>query len=208
MIAHTTKQDIEKIKKWFDVSKCDFKSAIACDIEHYKNVIHKITTDLELNNKPKLKSKILSGIEIYSQTDIDEIVFDYCCHPKKGDMIVGFIEANRVYIHHKMCEQAIKYMQEHKPMVFVKWADEKLYSYNLIASLQNEKGALAEFLTYLSKLNIDIHSIELGKEQNSYIKYCELNFDTKEADINTLRAKIEQKIKVIHLAYADDAYKS
>ena len=207
MVAHITKQDISKIKQWFESSKCESQATISCDIEHYKQVLHKVTNEFALDYKPKLKSQTISGIDIYAQSEIKEVVFDYCCHPKKGDMIVGFIDDDKVYIHHKMCEQAIKYMQEHRPMVFVKWAEEKLFSYNLIASLQNEKGALANFLTYLSKLDIDINSIELGKEKNSYIKYCELNFDTKEADINLLRAKIEQKIKVIHLAYADDAYK-
>jgi len=66
---------------------------------------------------------------------------------------------------------------------------------------------LAEFLNYLVKLNIDIVSIELGKERNDYIKYCELVFESKEADINALRAKIESKIKVIELVRTDDAYR-
>jgi len=67
---------------------------------------------------------------------------------------------------------------------------------------------LANFLTYLVKLNIDISSIELGKESGDYVRYCELGFESKEADINTLRAKIDQKIKVIHLIRTDDAYKN
>ncbi len=72
----------------------------------------------------------------------------------------------------------------------------------------NETGALANFLTFLVKLNIDINLIELGKEHNAYVKYCELGFDSKESDINKLRAKLEQKIKVIHLIRTDDAYKN
>jgi len=208
ILANETNQKVNTIKNWFDATKCDSQSSMPCDIEHYKHVIHKIVTDLSLETKPKLHSNVISDIEIVSATPVSDVVFDYCCHPKKGDMIVGFLEGQRVHIHHKMCDQAIKYMQEQRAMVFVKWEEQKLYSYNLIASLQNAKGALAEFLTYLSKLDIDINSIELGKEKSSYIKFCELNFDTKEADLNALRAKIEQKIKVIHLAYADDAYKS
>jgi guanosine-3',5'-bis(diphosphate) 3'-pyrophosphohydrolase len=93
-------------------------------------------------------------------------------------------------------------------MVFVKWESLNIYNYNLIASLHNEKGALAEFLTYLVKLNIDINSIELGKESNTYIKYCEIGFESREADIQALRNKIEKKIKVIHLIRTDDAYKN
>lgn len=87
-------------------------------------------------------------------------------------------------------------------------SSKKIYKYKIIASLHNEKGALADFLTYLVKLNIDIISIEIGEESVEYTKYCELSFESKEADINTLRAKIEKKIKVIDLIHTNDAYKN
>ncbi len=74
--------------------------------------------------------------------------------------------------------------------------------------MHNEKGALAEFLTFLVKLDVDINSIELGKDNSDYIKYCELVFESKEADINSLRVKIESKIKVVNLVRTDDAYKN
>jgi len=67
---------------------------------------------------------------------------------------------------------------------------------------------MAKFLTYLVKLNIDISSVELGKESGDYIRYCEIGFESNEADINTIRAKIEKKIKVIHFIRTDDAYKN
>jgi GTP pyrophosphokinase len=134
-------------------------------------------------------------------------VFDYCCHPKTGDAVMGFLEKNKVHVHHIMCKNATKQLLAHEPMVFVKWAQQKLYNYKLIGSLHNEKGALANFLTYLVKLNIDISSIELGKDSTDYTKYCEIGFESKEADINTLRVKIESKIKVIHLIRTDDAYR-
>ena len=35
-----------------------------------------------------------------------------------------------------------------------------------------------------------------------------LEFESKESDINILRSKIEQKIKVIQLIRTDDAYKN
>ena len=101
-----------------------------------------------------------------------------------------------------------KKLEENEPMVFVRWAKDSLYKYKLIASIHNEKGALAEFLTYLVKLNIDILSIELGKENSDYIHYCELIFEAKEADINRLRVKMESKIKVIELVRTNDAYKN
>ena len=121
---------------------------------------------------------------------------------------MGFLDKNRINVHHKLCSIATKKLEEEVPMVFIKWAHTKLYNYKLIASLHNEKGALAEFLAYLARLNIDISTIELGKESEEYIKYCELEFEAKEGDINALRVKIETKIKVIDLIRTDDAYRT
>ena len=121
---------------------------------------------------------------------------------------MGFLDKNKVNVHHKMCSNAGKKLDDAQKMVFLKWTHEKIYSYNLIASLHNEKGALADFLTFLVKLNIDISSIELGKENSEYTKFCELEFEAKESDINALRVKIGNKIKVIHLTRKDDAYKN
>ena len=205
-----------RIEEWFDFHKCDNRSNIPTDIEHFKNVIGQYVSDISKNNRFsrflskhrfKLKSKVISGIEIFSTTGINDVVFDYCCHPKSGDEIMAFVEKSKVHVHHKLCSHAYKRLDENTPMAFIRWKKEMNYHYNLIASMHNEKGALAEFLTYLVKLNIDISSIELGKDSADYIKYCELGFESKESDINTLRKKLESKIKVIHLIRTDDAYR-
>ena len=208
IVATAISVETSSIEDWFSVNRCDTQAKIPCDIEHFKNVIYRYTERKKLENRFKLSSKIFSGIEIFSVNDVDDVVFDYCCHPKSGDEIIGFLENKKVYVHHKMCDQALKMIDEKKDMVFVRWEEQKIYKYNLIISMQNEKGALANFLTYLAKLDIDINSIELGKEKSNYIKYCEIEFESKMADINTLRLKMEHKIKVIHLVRTDDAYKN
>jgi len=199
---------VEKIAQWFKSQKCDSQSNIPSDKEHYKNILTRMSKDMNIDKKLNLHSYQISSLDILTTKDVDNVVFDYCCHPKNGDEIMAFLENDKVHVHHKMCEHAIKQVGEYKPMVFIGWEDKKHYNYNLIVSLQNEKGALANFLIYLAKLNIDIISIELGKESDTHIKYCELSFEAKEADINTLRGKIEQKIKVIHIIRTDDAYKN
>nr|WP_275848219.1 RelA/SpoT family protein [Sulfurimonas sp. SAG-AH-194-I05] len=205
-----------RIEEWFENNDCDGRSNIPCDIEHFRGVIGKYTADISKNSRFKgflsrhrfkLKSKIISGLEVFSTMGINDVVFDYCCHPKSGDEIMAFVEKSKVHVHHKMCAHANKKIENNDPMVFIRWKKEHNYKYNLIASLHNEKGALAQFLTYLVKLNIDISSIELGKDTADYVKYCELSFETKEADINALRVKIGNKIKVIHLIRTDDAYR-
>lgn len=205
-----------RIEEWFDINGCDGRSSIPCDIEHFRSVISKYTTEIGKNNrftnflsrhKFKLKSKIISGLEIFSTQNINDVVFDYCCHPKSGDEVMAFVEKSKVHVHHKMCGHAHKKLENKEPMVFIRWEKKNKHTYQLIASLHNEKGALAEFLTYLVKLNIDISSIELGKDSSDYVKYCELGFEAQEADINALRVKISNKIKVIHLIRTDDAYR-
>ncbi|MBU0720193.1 RelA/SpoT family protein [bacterium] len=206
-----------RVEEWFETHSCDNLSNIPCDIEHFRNVISKYTAEISQNNRFKsflsrhrfkLKSTTLSGIEIFSSGSVNDVVFDYCCHPKTGDEIMAFLEKGKVHVHHKMCQNAAKKLDSNEAMVFVRWERQNIYHYNLIASLHNEKGALANFLTFLVKLNIDINSIELGKERDNYIQYCELGFESKESDINALRIKLEQKIKVIHLIRTDDAYKN
>jgi len=206
-----------RISEWLAQNNCENSANIAYDVEHFKNVIHRYTADISKNNRFKaflsrhrfkLKKSTITGLDIYATSSISDVVFDYCCHPKQGDEVMGFLEKNKVNVHHKMCKVAHKKLEENKPMVFISWAHEKHYKYNLIASLHNEKGALAEFLTFLVKLNTDLVSIELGKDNTDYTKYCELSFESQEADINALRVKIESKIKVIQFVRADDAYKN
>jgi len=217
IVATAMSLNNSRVEEWFKKNHCDSLANLPNDIEQFKNVIHKYLSEIGKNSRFKafisrhrfkLKKYEFAGLEVYATSSIGDVVFDYCCHPKPGDEVVAFLEKGKAHVHHKMCSNAAKKLEAGEPMVFVKWAQENLYKYKLIASLHNAKGALAEFLTYLVKLDIDILSIELGKESSDYIQYCELVFTTKEADINRLRAKIESNIKVIHLVRTDDAYKN
>lgn len=206
-----------RIMEWFKSNACENIAHIATDAEHLKNVLHKYIVEISKNSRFrrfitrhrfKLKHYKIGAIELYANNSVHDVVFDYCCHPKFGDEIMAFYEKGKAHIHHKMCQKGGEELHKKHKMVFVQWTKENLYRYKLIASLHNEKGALAEFLAYLAKQNIDITSIELGKENTDYIKYCDIVFESKEADINTLRGKIESKIKVVHLVRSDDAYKN
>jgi len=206
-----------RIEEWLTEHNCDSRSNIPCDIEHFRNVINIYMTEMSQNSRFggflsrhrfKLKSTILSGVEIFSTSHVNAVVFDYCCHPKAGDEIMAFLDKGKVHVHHKMCKSAAKQLDTQDPMVFVRWEKQNMHHYKLIASLHSKKGALADFLTYLAKQEIDISSIELGKESSEHIKYCELGFESKQGDINSLRVKIDKKIKVVQLIRTDDAYKN
>jgi GTP pyrophosphokinase len=215
IIATVMNLNHSRVVEWFDNINCEKKSTIPIDVNHFKDVIHKYITEISSNSRFKgflskhrfkLKNYTFRGIEIYSASSINNIVFDYCCHPKTGDEIMGFLEKGKAHIHHKMCQSASKQLDANKPMVFVRWEKLNIYNYNMIVSLHSGKGTLAEFLNFLVKLNIDINSIELGQNKSETTRYCELGFESKEADINLLRAKIDKGIKIIHIVRTDDAY--
>ena len=217
IIATVMNLNHSRVQEWLASHNCTSYINIVDDVDHLKNLIGKYTKDIGKNSRFKsfvarhrfkLKKFTMAGMEIYSSSHISNVVFDYCCHPKSGDEIMAFLDKSKVHVHHKMCKNALVKINNYEPMVFIKWAKRKIYRYKLIASLHNEKGALADFLSYLVKLDIDINSIELGKNSGDYTKFCELEFETKEADINAFRAKIDSKIKVIDLVQTNDAYKN
>lgn len=217
IIATVMDLNFNRVSEWLNKHNCENLAHIPTDVEHLKNVVHKYISDIAKNNRFKrfisrhrfkLKKYQISGLDIYSNSSVNDVVFDYCCHPKFGDEVIAFIEKSKAHVHHKMCQNAAKKLEQNERMVFVRWAKEKVFKYKLIASLPNEKGALADFLAFLAKQNIDLVSIELGKDNLDYIHYCDIIFQSEEADINTLRAKIDSKIKVVDLVRSDDAYRN
>ncbi|MDD5156616.1 RelA/SpoT family protein [Sulfurimonas sp.] len=205
-----------RVEEWFEESNCEKRAMIPVDIDHFHEVINKYISEIRQNSRFKgflskhrfkLRQFNLRDLEIYSTSHISDVVFDYCCHPKNGDEVMAFLEKGKAHVHHKMCKTAIKKVEAKEPMVFVRWEKTNTYNYNMIVSLHSGVGTLAEFLNFLAKLKIDINLIELGKNKSESTKFCEIGFESKEADINALRVKIEQKIKVIHLIRTDDAYK-
>jgi RelA/SpoT family (p)ppGpp synthetase len=174
----------------------------------YQEVLGKFFERLSQRNVvcPKPKEFIKEHFRIIAKTKIAKIEFDYCCHPKMGDEIVGFIEKDEVTIHHKLCQEAYKKMEAKMPMVFVTWADEKTARYRLIISLQNRKGILAELLQKLAKLDLNVISIELGIKSSDSAEFCKLEVETKEQNSKKLKEKLSKKFKLIEMISLNDAY--
>ncbi|WP_200763884.1 RelA/SpoT family protein [Nitrosophilus alvini] len=154
----------------------------------------------------KLKRIEKENFVIYTSFSINQIEFDYCCNPKRGDEIVSIKKGNKAIIHHKLCERAQDMIRSGEPMLYVKWSKQNPNRFRLIVSLANKKGALANFLHYLAKLDINVVSIELGRKLESS-NFCELEFESRIDDIETLRKKIESKNKIIEFISCNDAYK-
>lgn len=189
---------------------------IPSELDLLKETVNRFTQDLGENNRFsflsrnrfKVKPYVFASLEVYSNNSVSDAVFDYCCHPKTGDEIVAFLQEGKAHIHHKMCKNAAGMIDRREPMVYVRWKAQHYFRYHLIISMQSAKGVLADLLTYMAKMGADINSIELGKEKSEHTQYCEMEFQTLEADINRLRSKLERKGKIIQFFRTDDAYRS
>lgn len=155
----------------------------------------------------KFKEYLFDNIVIYSNFSINDVSFDHCCHPKFGDDIVALKLNDSAVIHHKMCDKAYdKIMNDHK-MFYCKWAQDALFTYRMVVSLQSKRGELAKLLTYLSLHEINILFIEYGRDKYSENQYCEIEFETNIEEKNKVRLIVEQETKVIEFLSASDAYK-
>jgi len=201
-------EKVELSEQWYRIPR---------ELDFFKEVLNRIKEAMQQNSRFgafwtrdrfKLKPFLFDSIEVLSNQNISDAVFDYCCHPKSGDEVVAFLQEGKAHIHHKMCKHASSMIDEHHPMVFVQWKQQHFSRYHLIISMANAKGSLADLLTYMAKMDCDIESIELGKAKSEHTQYCEMEFQTLERDLNRLRSKLDKKGKIIQFFRTDDAYRS
>ncbi|MEA2029720.1 MAG: TGS domain-containing protein, partial [Campylobacterota bacterium] len=188
------------------------------DLIVYKNVINQFSKHLgkakvrlwELMKRgykvPTVKE--IEHFKLYSNKSISSVNFDYCCHPKMNDEIVAFYnsDSSSMTIHHKLCGDAYKKMEDGGEMLFVKWNNSKVSRYKLIISLQNQKGILANLLLWLGELGLNVVSINLGIENSENADYCYIEVESNKEDKNKLSEKISQKFKLIDIFNVEDAY--
>jgi len=157
----------------------------------------------------KLSIKELEYFNIYSNLNVEEIEFDYCCHPKVGDEIVAFYSRHKAQVHHKLCSKAYDLINtDGSKMLYIKWRNKKSSKYRLIIALQNKKGALLELLQELNKLNLNVTNIELGIKSSDTAEYCKLEVETTSEYNNTIKDIISRKFRLIDCVSLKDAYKS
>jgi len=155
---------------------------------------------------PKEKQK--EHFRFITNKEVKNIEFDYCCHPKVGDSIVGFYNRDNkeLVVHHKLCKEAFKLMKEGKPTLYIEWAIDKVFRYQLIISLQNKKGILAELLQKLATMDLNVLSIELGIKNSESAEFCKIDVETKEQNIGKLKDKLSKRFKLIDMINLNDAY--
>ncbi len=204
-----------QIKEW--IKKEGLENSlhrIATELNYLKEVKNRYLSEYRKSKRmlyllspkyAKLQKKEIENFVFYTSHAISKVEFDYCCHPKRGDEIVAFRKDGTAVIHQKMCHKAQKLIEQNEPMLFVEWKKDSMPRFKLIALLPDKKGALADFLHHLGKMDINIKTIELGKniEQTNL---CEMEFEAPLDDMELLRKKIAQKVKIIEFIQADDAY--
>ncbi len=218
ILMHTFNTKEEKILAWLDKENLTKKvSNIATDSEYFKDVVNalkkysnteKLIFPLLKIGRYKIKKQKFENIVIYSNQNISNVYFDFCCHPKRGDDIFGFKKGNDVFVHHKLCERAGEMMDKSETMVFVKWTKDAPDRYKLIVSLENKKGCLAAFLLYLAKMQINLVTIELGKSEEGHADYFEMILELPDKPIKSIRNNLKTKYSVIEFVSINDAYKS
>jgi len=185
-------------------------------LDYYKEVIHKVAEYMGTKEvrfwellKKGYKKPIVKEIEhfkFFNNKPLDGVEFDYCCHPKVGDQIVAFYKDSKAIIHHKLCKKAYEKILLGEQMIYVNWSTTKLSRYRLTISLQNQKGILADLLTKLSDLDLNVISIELGIQSSDKAEYCQIEVESNESKKSLLSEKISQKFKLIEMISLDDAY--
>ncbi|MDD5406776.1 MAG: RelA/SpoT family protein [Sulfurovaceae bacterium] len=207
-------EDIEPIIEELHLKDNIYRAATQLDF--LKDTIYKIAERIgtkevrswEVFKKgyKKLFTKTIELFEFFGNKNVYNVEFDYCCHPKMNDQIVAFFENDKVIVHHKLCKKAYQKMHDNTPMVYVSWKNSKLSKYRLIISLQNQKGVLAQLLTTLSKMNLNLISIELGINRSDKAEYCKIDVESVESKKSVLESKISKEYKLIEIISLSDAY--
>lgn len=159
-------------------------------------------------DKYEIKEQKIGNFILYSNHKISNIEFDYCCHPKYGDSIMAFVHSGNAMVHHKFCERADKMLEENKDMVFIKWDAKIPKSYKLLFSLENKKGALAEFLALLAKMQVNLLKINLFNEKSSIVDYFEIIIEFLDnIDPELIKDRLKTHCKILDFVSLNDAYK-
>jgi len=146
---------------------------------------------------------LFDNIQVLSNKSISDIEFSFCCHPKRGDEIVGFLHNKKVTIHHKLCSTAIDLIKSRENMVYVEWIKENAISkYLVIVNLQNKKGELAKFVSDLAKLDVSISSIELGVKSD----FCKVEVEIDVKKLDKIAQRLKQTYHIIEFTSIKDAY--
>jgi len=208
--------DVGRISQWVESEKLTKRiSKIAIDSVFLQDVVNMLKKhvkryspfSLMLSDKYTVKKQKFDNIVVYSNYKIDSVELDYCCNPKRGDDIVGFRNIHHVTVHHKFCERALRLIDEKEEMIFVKWSRNAPHRYKIMLSLENRRGSLAEFLTYMTKMQVDLATIRLNETDEGTSDLFEMTVELNEnLNVNEIKERLKDRYKIIEFISLSDAY--
>ena len=157
-------------------------------------LIEKMTNNTYFKKKENYKSDI-----IVSGADDILVSLAKCCHPIKGDDIVGYITKGEGIVVHKSVCNNVKTKNER--LVEVSWNDNSTNSYFSTLNIEVEEGRnyLLDILTIASMKNIIIDSAKTIN-LNNIVKY-EIVIKVKNNDeLNKLKLELEKQKFVIKVS--------
>lgn len=202
----------ERIEEWIEKENLGRRiRQIVSDSTYFKDIVKGLKKYAKKSywfDKYELKEQKIGNFTLYSNHKITNVDFNYCCHPKRGDLVVAFIESSNATVHHKLCDKADKMIEKNKDMVFIKWNLDSTKSYKLIFSLENKKGILAEFLVLLAKMQINVLTINLSRDLSSVVDYFEIAIEIPDSlNPDNVRDRLKTRCKILDFTSLDDAYK-
>jgi RelA/SpoT family (p)ppGpp synthetase len=175
---------------------------ISYNLDSFKNATSIIKNHLSI--KPRflffdnfthysIKQSNINNFIIYHIKTIKEIQISHCCRAKIGDNIVGFLENNKVIVHHKMCIEASSLILEEKPSVFIQWDIINIKKYSMKIKLSHKTKSLASILSFMASIQAEVLSIKLNEKytQNKE-EYCKIKFNSK-IEKYTIQNKFKNK---------------
>ncbi|TXE81517.1 bifunctional (p)ppGpp synthetase/guanosine-3',5'-bis(diphosphate) 3'-pyrophosphohydrolase [Campylobacter peloridis] len=209
LLATVFNKDLKTIEEWLEKENFSKKlRQIALDFNYFKDVIISLRKYVKQNYaKFEQNEQKFESIVIGSNHKITTINFDYCCRPKRGDEIIAFRHSTNATIHHKLCEQAMKMIEDNKEMVFSFWNDSSIKSYKIIVSIENKKGSLADFLTTLAKMQVNVLSINSADSEPVVANYFEIQMELpNNIDIDNVKERLKARYKILDFTSLNDAY--
>lgn len=157
----------------------------------------------------KPKRYRLDNLEVLSPKAVNEVAFDHCCHPKFGDPVLLFYhKRGKAIIHHKMCENAYRLLQEGGHTLKAGWVGGRAALYRLVVNLENRKGALLALVSYLSRRDVNITTVSLGKGAQNLPSWCEIVAEFPLSSLAKVQAGIEKRFTLVEFSAAEDTYKN
>lgn len=153
-----------------------------------------------------LKEQRFDNLILYTNRNINELIFDHCCHPKFGDSVIAIKNGQRAIVHHKLCDKANERINQGVNQLFVTWAKHAKVSFRVIVSFENKHGAIAEFLTTLAKHNYNVIKVEYDGHKNSFSPVCEVIIESDRKDTKIIKDILQKKYRIIKFVNLKDAY--